>query len=170
MGADSLMGAIFSYLRNAIGNKQMEIALLGLDNGGKTTLMHSLTGGAPARTVPTVGLDVKEFDIGATKIKCWDIGGQTQFRPEWGRLVLHRVHTTFDGSKDLLNDNHGYTTGCHAILFVVDTTDTERMFLARHELHILLDEYLAKAKSPILVVANKVDVQGHLSEVDLVQA
>jgi len=126
----------------------MEIALLGLDNGGKTTLMHSLTGGAPAKTVPTVGLDVKEFHIGATKIKCWDIGGQTQFRPEWGR----------------------YTTGCHAILFVVDTTDTERMFLARHELHILLDEYLAKAKSPILVVANKVDVQGHLSEVDLVQA
>merc|ERR1712166_1572191 len=63
-----------------------------------------------------------------------------------------------------------YTTGCHAILFVVDTTDTERMFLARHELHILLDEYLAKAKSPILVVANKVDVHGHLSEVDLVQA
>jgi len=56
------MGAIFSYLRNAIGNKQMEIALLGLDNGGKTTLMHSLTGGAPARTVPTVSSPVPPRD------------------------------------------------------------------------------------------------------------
>eukprot|EP00656_Telonema_subtile_P018430 TRINITY_DN1994_c0_g1_i7.p1 TRINITY_DN1994_c0_g1~~TRINITY_DN1994_c0_g1_i7.p1 ORF type:complete len:143 (-),score=17.92 TRINITY_DN1994_c0_g1_i7:193-621(-) len=141
------MGGIYSYLKKYLSEKQMEIVVLGLDSSGKTTLMNSLTGGARSQTVPTIGMEVKETKIGDTKLKCWDIGGQTQFRPEWGR----------------------YTHGCHAVLFVVDTTDNERMFLARHELHILLDEYLALRHTPILIVANKVDIPGHISEVDLVQ-
>eukprot|EP00658_Telonema_sp_P-2_P019281 TRINITY_DN17599_c0_g1_i1.p1 TRINITY_DN17599_c0_g1~~TRINITY_DN17599_c0_g1_i1.p1 ORF type:complete len:186 (-),score=42.35 TRINITY_DN17599_c0_g1_i1:396-953(-) len=142
------MGGIFSALKKYLAGKEMEIVLLGLDNGGKTTLMQALTGGDRGQTIPTVGLSVKEATIGDTKIKCWDIGGQTQFRPEWGR----------------------YANGCHAVLFVVDTTDSERMFLARHELHILLDQHLALHRTPILIVANKVDLDGHLSEVDLVNA
>eukprot|EP00657_Telonema_sp_P-1_P007047 TRINITY_DN26620_c0_g1_i1.p1 TRINITY_DN26620_c0_g1~~TRINITY_DN26620_c0_g1_i1.p1 ORF type:complete len:182 (+),score=32.18 TRINITY_DN26620_c0_g1_i1:277-822(+) len=142
------MGALIARMKDYFSDKQMEIVLLGLDNSGKTTLVQALTGGSGSYTLPTVGLNVKETKIGDTKLRCWDIGGQTQFRSEWGR----------------------YTTGCSAVLFVVDTTDTERMFLARHELHILLDEYLSLSKTPILVVANKVDVPGHMSEVDLVHA
>ena len=78
--------------------------------------MSALTGGKSNNTTPTVGLNMKETKIGDTKLKVlvlglgrrfdwsaqwWDIGGQTQFRPEWGR----------------------YTHGCNAVLFVVDTTD-----------------------------------------------
>merc|ERR1711907_202945 len=142
------MGALLARFQTYLAQKQMEVVLLGLDNGGKTTLMSALTGGRSNNTMPTVGLDVKESKIGDTKLKWWDIGGQTQFRPEWGR----------------------YTNGCDAVLFVVDTTDKDRMFLARHELHILLDEYLALQKTPILIVANKVDLEGHLTEVELVEA
>jgi len=60
--------------------------------------------------------------------------------------------------------------GCQAIMFVVDTNDTDRIVLARHELHILLEEHLSLHNVPILVLANKVDLQPHLSEIELVEA
>ena len=71
-----------------------------------------------------------------------------QFRSEWSR----------------------YAQGCSAIIFVVDTNDTDRVVLARHELHILLEEHLALASTPILVLANKIDLQPHLSKIELVEA
>lgn len=52
----------------------------------------------------------------------------------------------------------------------MDTNDTERIVLARHELHILLEEHLTLHNVPILVLANKVDLQPHLSEIELVEA
>ena len=42
--------------------------------------------------------------------------------------------------------------------------------MARHELHILLEEHLTLHNVPILVLANKVDLQPHLSEIELVEA
>ena len=71
-----------------------------------------------------------------------------QFRSEWGR----------------------YAQGCQAILFVVDTHDTDRIVLARHELHILLEEHLTLHDCPILILANKIDLQPHMSEIELVEA
>ena len=59
-------------------------------------------------TAPTIGLNVKMVKKGNVTMKCWDIGGQHQYRGEWGR----------------------YTRGCNAILFVVDTADvsTEQQY------------------------------------------
>ena len=39
---------------------------------------------------------------GGLQMKCWDIGGQAQYRSEWGR----------------------YTRGCDVVIFVVDTHGT----------------------------------------------
>ena len=51
-------------------------------------------------------------------MKCWDIGGQAQYRSEWGR----------------------YTRGCDVIIFVVDSHAIESIPLARKELHRLLED------------------------------
>jgi len=94
------------------------------------------------------GMNVQTAKIGGLNVKMWDVGGQTQFRSEWSR----------------------YAQGCACIVFVVDTHDTDRIVLARHELHILLEEHLGLANTPILVLANKIDLQPHLSEIELVEA
>ena len=95
-------------------------------------------------------MNVQSAKIGGLNVKMWDVGGQTQFRTEWGR----------------------YASGCQAIIFVVDTHDTDRIIVARHELHQLLDELQGRRleNTPILILANKIDLQPHLSEIELVES
>jgi Arf/Sar family protein len=83
---------------------------------------------------------------GGVQMKCWDIGGQAQYRSEWGR----------------------YTRGCDVIIYVVDANAFDRMELARKELHRLLEDRELQT-TPILVVANKIDLEPHISEPELIR-
>lgn len=38
-----------------------------------------MAGGASVETVPTIGLNVKMVKKGSVNMKCWDIGGQSQY-------------------------------------------------------------------------------------------
>ena len=69
-------------------------------------------------TAPTIGLNVKMVKRGGVQMKCWDLGGQVQYRQEWGR----------------------YTRGCNVILFVVDTNAIHLFPDAKSELHRLLED------------------------------
>ena len=51
-------------------------------------------------------------------MKCWDLGGQAQYRAEWGR----------------------YTRGCNVIVFVVDAHAMEILPDVKIELHRLLED------------------------------
>ncbi len=124
----------------------MEIVLVGLENSGKTTLLNVLSGRDPSEPTPTIGLDVKQMKIGNTNIKAWDVGGQKQYRREWAR----------------------YTQGCDVIIFVVDVAASEdQMSVAKRELHQLL-ENRDLAQTPLLVVANKIDIDPHFSEAQVI--
>jgi len=79
-------------------------------------------------------------------MKCWDLGGQAQYRQEWGR----------------------YTRGCDVIVFVVDTNAQTRLPEAKAELHRLLEDK-ELASTPILIVANKIDLEPHASEQTLIR-
>ncbi|CAM9292366.1 unnamed protein product [Ectocarpus sp. 6 AP-2014] len=140
------MGAAFQRMLSAFYTRQLEVVLVGLENSGKTTLMNVLASGHPVDTVPTIGLNVKMIKRGGVQMKCWDIGGQAQYRGEWGR----------------------YTRGCDVIVYVVDAHAEEKAALARRELHRLLeDEELAS--TPLLVLANKVDLEPHMSEDQIIR-
>lgn len=86
--------------------------LLGLDNAGKTTLLSQIKAlfqdrpeGVPApnpgKTVPTVGQNVANVSLPDMYLKIWDVGGQISMRGLW----------------------QSYYASCHAIIFVVDSTD-----------------------------------------------
>jgi ADP-ribosylation factor-like protein 8 len=79
-------------------------------------------------------------------MKCWDIGGQAQYRSEWGR----------------------YTRGCDVIMFVVDTNNIAAIGTARRELHRLLEDR-ELATTPLLVLANKIDLSPRLSEAEVIK-
>ena len=59
----------------------MEIALIGLQNAGKSSLVTVLaTDSFEAITIPTVGFNMKKVQKGGVSIKMWDMGGQPRFR------------------------------------------------------------------------------------------
>lgn len=113
---------------------------------GKTTLLSVLAHGEAVETVPTIGLNVKVFQKGKVNMKCWDIGGQAQYRSEWSR----------------------YAKGCDVVLYVVDAAAPQKMATAKKELHKLLDDG-SIGSTPLLVLANKIDIQPHVGETELIE-
>lgn len=76
------MGAALQRMMNLLWTKQLECAIVGLENSGKTTLLNVLSNGmAPTQdTAPTIGLNVKMVKRGGVAMKCWDLGGQAMYR------------------------------------------------------------------------------------------
>lgn len=132
------MGSIWSRIRGAFGtlptDKETRVLVLGLDNAGKTSTLYRLQLGTVVSTVPTVGFNLETLQYKSVKFQVWDLGGQTGIRPFW----------------------RCYFSGTDAIIYVVDSTDKERMGVAKHELFALLDEEELK-NSVLLIFANKQD-------------
>ncbi|RHY08220.1 hypothetical protein DYB36_001183 [Aphanomyces astaci] len=118
--------------------------MLSLIRSGKTTLLNVMAMGHPVETCPTIGLNVKLVKKGGVQMKCWDIGGQAQYRSEWGR----------------------YTRGCDVIIYVVDANavcSKTKCELSSSDLCMEL------ATTPLLVLANKIDLEPHISEPELIR-
>ncbi|CAE7523697.1 Arl8 [Symbiodinium microadriaticum] len=140
------MGNVFQRLLNMLFTKKLEVVLVGLENSGKTTLLQVLSDGSPTETAPTIGLNVKMVKRGGVQMKCWDLGGQSIYRAEWGR----------------------YTRGCNVIIFVVDAHAMDILPDVKIELHRLLEDR-ELSTTPLLVVANKIDLEPHATEPQLIK-
>lgn len=78
------MGGVFSSVWfRLFGKKEVRMLILGLDNAGKTTILHRLHSGEVVQTVPTIGFEVETVTINNVKIQVWDLGGQSSIRPYW---------------------------------------------------------------------------------------
>ncbi|XP_059187316.1 ADP-ribosylation factor-like protein 14 isoform X2 [Centropristis striata] len=122
--------------------RQAQVLMLGLDGAGKTTLLYRLKYNESVMTVPTVGFNVEtlETDRSSPGLTVWDVGGQKKMRPHWRH---HYVDTA-------------------GLVFVVDSWDQRRQEEARKELHRVL-RYECLRGVPLVVLANKQDLQGALS-------
>ncbi|KAJ2815896.1 ADP-ribosylation factor protein 3 [Coemansia sp. 'formosensis'] len=126
---------------------EYNILILGLDGAGKTTLLEKIKhlytghpGMAPSRIQPTVGVNIAKIPMKRTLVKFLDLGGQPDLRGIW----------------------ESYYEDCHAIVFVIDSCNAERIEEAKGALLGLV-----KAGDldgvPVLVLANKRDLMGALS-------
>lgn len=134
------MGMIWSMFSSIFGSKEVRILILGLDNAGKTTILYRLQIDEPVTTVPTIGFNVETLQYKNIKFQVWDLGGQSSIRPYW----------------------RCYYPNTDAIIFVVDSSDIERIETAKAELHAMLGEEDLK-DSILLVFANKQDIKGALN-------
>lgn len=128
-------------------NKEIRILILGLDGAGKTTILYKLQLGEVIKTKPTIGFNVETLQYKNIAINMWDLGGQTSIRPYW----------------------RCYYANTAAVIFVVDSTDKDRLETARQELHTMLNEEELQ-DSALLVFANKQDQHGALSAAEVSKA
>jgi ADP-ribosylation factor-like protein 1 len=143
------MGMLISSLLGSLfGSKEVRILILGLDSAGKSTILYKLhSPDAVIHTVPTIGFNVETLHYKNLKFQVWDLGGQTNIRSYW----------------------RCYYPNTNGIIFVVDSTDVERLEIAKKELMGLLGEDELK-DSVLLVFANKQDLPGALSAADISEA
>lgn len=137
-----LIGKLFGKL---FGKKEVRVLILGLDNAGKTTILYKLY--APdrvIRTMPTIGFNMETVVYKNLQFNVWDLGGQTNIRPYW----------------------RCYYANTDAIIYVVDSTDKDRISLTKKELIAMLEEEELK-NTILLVFANKQDMKGALSEAEV---
>lgn len=136
------MGNFFSSMFDRLWgvDKELRILILGLDGAGKTTILYRLQIGEVITAKPTIGFNVETLNYKNLKLNVWDLGGQTSIRPYW----------------------RCYYANTAAVIFVVDSTDKDRMNIASKELHLMLQEEELQ-DSALLVFANKQDQPGALS-------
>ncbi|GKT14134.1 putative multi-domain containing protein [Aduncisulcus paluster] len=115
--------------------REVKILFLGLDGAGKTTIVTKLCGRDVSLVQPTEGFNAKTISMSGISMNIWDIGGQAKIRPYWRH----------------------YFEGCEGLVFVVDSSDRERMEETGDELNSLL-ETAELSGVPLLVFANKQDL------------
>jgi len=132
----NIVDSLLDWLKSLFWKQEMELTLIGLQNSGKTTLVNVIaTGTYTEDMIPTVGFNMKKVTKGNVSIKLWDIGGQPRFRSMWER----------------------YCRGVNAIVFVVDSADSEKFDSAKKELVELVSKPQLQG-IPLLVVGNKNDL------------
>ena len=140
---------------------EYSVLLLGLDNAGKTTLLEQIKASYTPphpnlKPVPTVGQNTVTLALPPPNppiyLKLWDVGGQHSLRGLW----------------------QSYYSSCHAIVFVIDSSDVGNATLAEmgeggvnadeggrlDECRLVLESILGNEETsgvPILVLANKQD-------------
>ncbi|KAG8512481.1 ADP-ribosylation factor-like protein 14 [Galemys pyrenaicus] len=121
--------------------QETRILLLGLDSAGKSTLLYKLKLARDIVTTPTIGFNVEMIELEKSlPLTVWDVGGQEKMRRVWKY----------------------YCENTDGLLYVVDSTDKQRIEDARREFeHILKNEYIKNV--PVVLFANKQDVPGALT-------
>ncbi|KXX79532.1 ADP-ribosylation factor-like protein 3 [Madurella mycetomatis] len=137
--------------RLATSKEEYSVLLLGLDNAGKTTFHEQVKSiflpdnpEPKLKTVPTVGQNVSTIVLPDMYLKIWDVGGQLSLRKLW----------------------QSYYASCHAIVFIIDSTDIGDGSLEHdstgrlEECRLVLEDVLQNSEAegvPLLILANKQD-------------
>ncbi|GIL74394.1 hypothetical protein Vretifemale_4293 [Volvox reticuliferus] len=121
-----------------------KILLLGLNNAGKTTLMHVLRDNRVVQHLPTQHPTSEEIQMCGITFRTFDLGGHELVRSVW----------------------RNYFPSVDGVIFLVDSSNPERFPEARKELTALLTEDCLRTV-PFVILGNKIDLPSAASEDEL---
>eukprot|EP01133_Synstelium_polycarpum_P016939 gene16939-20151_t len=119
---------------DSVVKEMARILMIGLDGAGKTTILYKFKLGEVVSTLPTIGFNVESVDYKNISFNVWDVGGQYKIRTLWRH----------------------YYTNSSAIIFVIDSTDRERIDEVREEVEKILSEDTLRGTA-LLMLCNKQD-------------
>lgn len=145
----TLLSGLYKYV---FQKDEYCILILGLDNAGKTTFLEQsktrfnkdYRGMSLSKITTTVGLNIGTVDVGKARLMFWDLGGQEELQSLWDK----------------------YYAECHGVIYVIDSTDEERLSESKQAFEKMVASE-ALDGVPILVLANKQDVEPCLSIPDI---
>ena len=127
-----------------IWKKNAKIVFLGLDNAGKSTLLSVLKTGRVTQLDPTKHAHSEHLTIGNVNMNAFDLGGHDAMRKVWRE----------------------YFPKIDAIVYLVDSSDPSRFAESKIEFDKLIQSNEI-GKVPILILGNKIDKPGAVSDDEL---
>ena len=118
------------------------VHILGLDFSGKTTILYQWVLQETLITCPTSGMNMETIEMGHILIRFFDFSGNKLSRSFW----------------------KAYLPTAHAVIWVVDASDKERIKENKRVFRDLIGTESFQ-KKPIIILANKQDVP-HAFEMD----
>ncbi|KNC26909.1 hypothetical protein FF38_10939 [Lucilia cuprina] len=136
----TLLNGFYKYLTQ---KDEYCVVILGLDNAGKTTYLEAAKtkftknykGMNPSKITTTVGLNIGSIDVQGVRLNFWDLGGQHELQSLWDK----------------------YYQESHAVIYVIDSNDRDRM----EESKVIFDKMIQNdllSGVPLLILANKQDL------------
>ena len=140
------MGGLFSViLRFFKGKTEARLMMVGLDNAGKSTIVGRLHFGKIIQNIrQTIGFNLEELNYKHFKLKVWDLSGQYKLRTVWKH----------------------YYQNVNGVVFVIDSSNSDRFNEARDEFHKVLADQDVENQF-ILVFANKQDLPNSIKGTEI---
>ncbi|KYQ92339.1 ADP-ribosylation factor-related protein [Tieghemostelium lacteum] len=144
------MGVIFSkgYLPELPVGSLIKLGIIGLENAGKTTLLHKFIDSSYRKSIDSVLISMG-VSIESIVYKGWDMFIGDLLYPEYIRKTYKP-----------------YLMGCDVVIFVVDSTDYANITAAKEQLDLLLVEDCISS-SVFLVLANKQDQKKKMEPIQI---
>eukprot|EP01063_Lacrimia_lanifica_P037937 TRINITY_DN7949_c0_g1_i1.p2 TRINITY_DN7949_c0_g1~~TRINITY_DN7949_c0_g1_i1.p2 ORF type:complete len:328 (+),score=161.72 TRINITY_DN7949_c0_g1_i1:64-984(+) len=119
---------------------KVTVAVFGIGNAGKSTLLSAMCGEIDTETTPTIGFKPLRTKTDKIELVLYDLGGGPKIRGVWPK----------------------YFADVHGIIYVVDAADKESLAESTECLNGILGDERTHDK-PLLIFANKMDQPGTLT-------
>ncbi|KAL5016044.1 hypothetical protein ScPMuIL_005633 [Solemya velum] len=145
----SLLSGLWKFL---VQKDEYSVLILGLDNAGKTTYLEqtkiqfnkNYQGMNLNKITSTVGLNIGKITIGKVLLNFWDLGGQEELQSLWDK----------------------YYAESHAIIYIVDSSDRERIGESKEAFDKMIASEALRGV-PLLMLANKQDLKECINVADV---